>query len=162
MATARLQSNNSFKPTPHRGVNSVLCATLHAVATPPRGGLTQALGLGESMSWTEKEIFSGDDIIEPSVLVSEHRFNLPDIPTSVRVRIYRHHKGPDDSRFAFETSHLIHTPEQMGPYSPGAPWYDDPQYALHRAVDSIVSYYRAAVSKGHVPSADWLVPNTFF
>jgi hypothetical protein len=36
--------NNSFKPTPHRGVNSVLCATLHAVATPPRGGLTQALG----------------------------------------------------------------------------------------------------------------------
>ena len=37
--------NNSFKPTPHRGVNSVLCATLHAVATPMRGGLTQALGL---------------------------------------------------------------------------------------------------------------------
>ena len=36
--------NNSFKPTPHRGVDSVLCATLHAVATPPRGGLTQALG----------------------------------------------------------------------------------------------------------------------
>ena len=36
--------NNSFKPTPHRGVNSVLYATLHAVATPLRGGLTQALG----------------------------------------------------------------------------------------------------------------------
>ena len=36
--------NNSFKPTPHRGVNSVLYATLHAVATPPWGGLTQALG----------------------------------------------------------------------------------------------------------------------
>ena len=36
--------NNSFKPTPHRGVNNVLCATLHAVATPLRGGLTQALG----------------------------------------------------------------------------------------------------------------------
>jgi hypothetical protein len=35
--------NNSFKPTPHRGVNSVLCATLHAVAAPLRGGLTQAL-----------------------------------------------------------------------------------------------------------------------
>ena len=35
--------NNSFKPTPRRGVNSVLCATLHAVATPLRGGLTQAL-----------------------------------------------------------------------------------------------------------------------
>jgi len=39
-----VRPNNSFKPTPHRGVNSVLCATLHAVATPLRGGLTQALG----------------------------------------------------------------------------------------------------------------------
>jgi hypothetical protein len=37
-------ANNSFKPTPHRGGNSVLCATLHAVAAPLRGGLTQALG----------------------------------------------------------------------------------------------------------------------
>ena len=36
--------NSSFKPTPHRGVNSVLFATLHAVATPPWGGLTPALG----------------------------------------------------------------------------------------------------------------------
>ena len=45
-----LPPNNSFKPTPHRGVNSVLYATLHAVATPLRGGLTQALG-------TLKEIF---------------------------------------------------------------------------------------------------------
>jgi hypothetical protein len=39
-----MRPNNSFKPTPHRGVNSVLCATLHAVVTPLRGGLTQALG----------------------------------------------------------------------------------------------------------------------
>ena len=39
-----VRPNNSFKPTPHRGVNSVLCATLHAVVTPPQGGLTQALG----------------------------------------------------------------------------------------------------------------------
>jgi hypothetical protein len=36
--------NKSFKPTPHRGVNSVLCATLHAVDAPLRGGLTLALG----------------------------------------------------------------------------------------------------------------------
>ncbi len=42
--------NNSFKPTPHRGVNSVLYATLHAIATPPRGGLTQALGIRTNMT----------------------------------------------------------------------------------------------------------------
>ena len=35
--------NSSFKPTPHRGVNSVLYATLHAVAAPLWVGLTQAL-----------------------------------------------------------------------------------------------------------------------
>ena len=35
--------NSSFKPTPHRGVNSALYATLHAVAAPLRVGLTQAL-----------------------------------------------------------------------------------------------------------------------
>ncbi len=39
----KVTPNNSFKPTPHRGVNSVLCATLHAVATPLWGGLTPAL-----------------------------------------------------------------------------------------------------------------------
>ena len=44
-----MRPNNSFKPTPHRGGNSVLCATLHAVATPLPGGLTQALG-GEKRS----------------------------------------------------------------------------------------------------------------
>jgi hypothetical protein len=40
---ASFAPNKSFKPTPHRGVNSVLYATLHAVATPPWGGLTPAL-----------------------------------------------------------------------------------------------------------------------
>ena len=41
---ASFAPNKSFKPTPHRGGNSVLYATLHAVATPPWGGLTPALG----------------------------------------------------------------------------------------------------------------------
>ena len=40
-----MRPNKSFKPTPHRGGSSVFCATLHAVAAPPWGGLTPALGL---------------------------------------------------------------------------------------------------------------------
>ena len=44
LSPASLAPNKSFKPTPHRGGNSVLYATLHAVATPPWGGLTPALG----------------------------------------------------------------------------------------------------------------------
>ena len=39
--------NSSFKPTPHRGGDSVLYATLHAVAAPLWVGLTQALGRNE-------------------------------------------------------------------------------------------------------------------
>ena len=44
LSPASLAPNKSFKPTPHRGINSALYATLHAVATPPWGGLTPALG----------------------------------------------------------------------------------------------------------------------
>ena len=51
----RVRPNNSFKPTPHRGVNSVLYATLHAVATPLRGGLTQALALLPHMTSAAEE-----------------------------------------------------------------------------------------------------------
>ena len=41
---ASFPPNKSFKPTPHRGGNSVLYATLHAVAAPLWVGLTPALG----------------------------------------------------------------------------------------------------------------------
>ena len=45
---ASFPPNKSFKPTPHRGVNNVLCATLHAVAAPLWVGLTPALELTEN------------------------------------------------------------------------------------------------------------------
>jgi hypothetical protein len=114
------------------------------------------------MPWTEEEIFAAEEIVEPALLASEHRFSLPGILTIIKVRIYRQLKAQSDMRFEFETSHLIHTPEQIGPYSPSAPWCDDADYALHRAVESIVSYYKAAVRNGHKPSVNWLVPNDFF
>ena len=43
--------NNSFKPTPCRGVGHVLTLRLHTSAAPPRVGLTQALG-GRKHSFT--------------------------------------------------------------------------------------------------------------
>jgi hypothetical protein len=45
------QPNNSFKPTPHRGVGHVPALRLHVSAAPPRGGLTQALGALGNRSW---------------------------------------------------------------------------------------------------------------
>ncbi len=54
-------ANKSFKPTPHRGVNSVLCATLHAVATPLWGGLTPALGVsGRNMGTSGYSLYADD------------------------------------------------------------------------------------------------------
>jgi len=55
-----MRPNKSFKPTPHRGVNSVLCATLHAVAAPLWGGLTLALGstiVASRVSWKILTVF---------------------------------------------------------------------------------------------------------
>jgi hypothetical protein len=40
----QLRPNNSFKPTPHRGVGHVPALRWHMSAAPTRGGLTQALG----------------------------------------------------------------------------------------------------------------------
>lgn len=45
------------------------------------------------MSWTEEEIFAADEIVEPGALVSEHRFTLPGIPTTIKVRVYRQLKA---------------------------------------------------------------------
>ena len=41
---AGMRPNNSFKPTPCRGVGRVHALRLHTAAAPPRVGLTQALG----------------------------------------------------------------------------------------------------------------------
>jgi hypothetical protein len=59
----------------------------------------------------------------------------------------------------FEVSHSIHTPIQAGPYRTSRPIGDYWAYALHLAVDGIVSYYRQAVDAGHTPSESWLVKN---
>ena len=71
MQDVLLAPNNSFKPTPHRGVNSVLCATLHAVATPPRGGLTQALdpSMSNPTTDTEFKLWGDADLRQKSYVV---------------------------------------------------------------------------------------------
>lgn len=115
------------------------------------------------MSFTESEIFGKKGIISARVLVSEYIFSLDEILTPIRIKIYREVNShrPADS-YLFETSHSIHTPEQIGPYTPSAPWTDTPEYALKRAVDSIISYYQQAIQKGHTPNENWLVPNDVF
>ena len=76
--------NNSFKPTPHRGVNSVLYATLHAVATPLWGGLTPAL---DAM---ERELQLPDGAAEDSEALEIARIwvTRSDLLVSLNVGLY--------------------------------------------------------------------------
>jgi hypothetical protein len=64
----------------------------------------------------------------------------------------------DDGREKFHVSHSILTPIQAGPYRTGKPI----AYALHRAIDGLISSYRDAVNAGHGPEESWLGPNQLF
>ncbi len=59
----------------------------------------------------------------------------------------------------FSVSHSIHTPLQVAPYRSSHTFGDYWAYALHRALDSLLSYYRQAVTDGHMPCEAWLVKN---
>ncbi|MEQ1767688.1 MAG: hypothetical protein ABL859_09705 [Methylotenera sp.] len=53
--------NNSFKPTPCRGVGHVLCATLARVRRPATGRLNSGVsGHREIVGWTEQSFFGSN------------------------------------------------------------------------------------------------------
>lgn len=81
------------------------------------------------------------------------RFQLPGIAQAVDIRL----RALPNGWFRFFRSHTIKTPLQMGPYHPSRDIDDDAAYAMHRAIESLASYYRDAVERGHGPAEDWLV-----
>lgn len=83
-----------------------------------------------------------------------YSFWLKGIPVEIKVVISI---NPVEGGFNFKTSHVIHTPKQIGAYRPSHAWGDYPEYALHRAVTSITGEYGIAVKAGLKPSTDWLV-----
>jgi len=86
LSASKEPPNNSFKPTPHRGVNSVLCATLHAVATPPRGGLTQALELPRMES---KALQTFEHAIQDSIELLNHFDSLNKHPPPPEIEVLK-------------------------------------------------------------------------
>lgn len=115
------------------------------------------------MAWSEEKVFESKFLLEPKKLVAEYEFYLDEIPVKIGVRIYKDAKSNVCSDpYYFYTSHFIKTPEQAGPYTPSGPWTSDPEYALHRAVESLALYYREAKERGHKPSKSWLIPNDGF
>lgn len=81
------------------------------------------------------------------------RFRLAGIDTVVQIDL----EDMGNGYTRFHRSHAIHTPTQIGPYWPSRDFDDDPAYAMHRAIDSVMDYYREAVREGHEPESSWLV-----
>ncbi|HUT53686.1 MAG TPA: hypothetical protein VM658_09860 [bacterium] len=111
------------------------------------------------MPWTIESALEGESITEPIQLLSEFEFHVGELTTPIRIKLFRRIGGKE---VWFRQSHFIHTPSQFDPYMTSLPFADDEAYALHRAVDSIVSYYEAAIKDGHTPDEKWLVPNEGF
>ncbi|MER8372341.1 hypothetical protein [Mesorhizobium sp. M1406] len=85
------------------------------------------------------------------------RFRLGGIDTVVQIDLVQIGNG----NVQFRRSHAIHTPTQAGPYWPGRDFDDDPAYAMHRAIESIVDYYRQAIGEGYRPDPKWLVKSRY-
>jgi hypothetical protein len=81
------------------------------------------------------------------------RFRLAGIDAVIEIDL----EDIGNGNMRFKRSHAIHTPVQAGPYWPGRDFDDDPAYAMHRAIESIVDYYESAVREGHEPAPGWLV-----
>lgn len=109
------------------------------------------------MSWTVDEALA--PTCEPRRFLSEYRFTVGELWTTISIKLW---KRVDDDKVYFTQSHFIKTPSQAGPYTTSINCGDDEGSALHRAVDTIVSYYDSAVREGHAPEEDWLVSNTRF
>lgn len=99
---------------------------------------------------------------DPALLIvemhpSRARFRLVGIDTLIEIDL----RNAGDGRTRFRRSHAIKTPTQAGPYWPSRDFDDDPAYAMHRALESIVDYYREAIRAGHKPEPSWLVTSPY-
>lgn len=109
------------------------------------------------MPWTIEAALSGAAVAKSKATQSGYSFWLKGLPTEIEVVLSI---NGERGGFNFQTSHVIHTPKQAGPYHPSRPWGDDAAYALHQAVTSITQYYEEAIKAGLKPNAEWLIANT--
>jgi hypothetical protein len=111
------------------------------------------------MPHTIESVFDDPAIELPRQFVSEFKFSLKDIGVEIRIKIYRFLSS---SKFGFEQSHYIKTPQQGGPYRPGLAAFGNEAAALHQAVQSIMTHYEPAVQAGIEPCDEWMIPNQCF
>lgn len=92
-------------------------------------------------------------------LVTEVAFCLSDIPTSIRVRVYR---ALDSEHFSSEQSHYIQTPLQSEPIFEVADDHPSVEACLLAIGNSMAEEYQRAEAAGHTPSESWLLPSRDF
>jgi hypothetical protein len=112
---------------------------------------------------TETQAFEDEALLDCRKVHAEYQFRLDGIPVNIHVQVYEELEPNNPSEpYSYSTSHLIKTPSQLDVYTPGECTDDDPEWALNKAIRSLTEHYRQAVSQGHQPSEDWLVPNDKF
>lgn len=89
-------------------------------------------------------------------LVTEYAFCVGDIPTTIRVRVYRQLDG---NRYSCEQSHYIQTPLQAEPIYESADDHVSVDACLTTITGDMAEQYRKAEEAGHQPSEDWLLPS---
>lgn len=112
------------------------------------------------LSESEKEALSRPHIVEAGKVVGQYHIYL-EWENGYQIIRFRISERPD-SRFEFEQSHYIKTPEQASHYTTSRTHEDNVDYALHRVVGTIMDYYAEALKRGHRPNNDWFVPNRNF
>ena len=84
------------------------------------------------------------------------RVRIGELPTVVTIRLKK--RSAVRGKVEYTTSHVIHTPTDPQPYRTSVSWGDDRTRAVAKAVEDLTISYRRAISKGHQPRTEWLVP----
>ncbi len=92
-------------------------------------------------------------------LAAEMSFQLGEIPVSIRIRCYR---DADGGRISCEQSHYLQTPLQSEPSFESSDDHASVDAALAAITDDLVAQYERALTAGHRPGDDWLMPSRDF
>ena len=92
-------------------------------------------------------------------LVTELAFCLGEIPTSIRVRVYR---SLENEQFSYEQSHYLQTPLQDEPAFEIADEHASVAECLQAISNTMTEQYQRAEAAGHTPSENWLLPSRDF
>ncbi|MFZ5466610.1 MAG: hypothetical protein ACOZAI_05045 [Pseudomonadota bacterium] len=103
------------------------------------------------------------DVSESYVLIREIKafLDVEGFSPLIRIKIYQSSVHPDFP-YHFDLSHYVHTPVQAAPYYPSRTMFETETVAISQAIRALTSFMESAISAGHEPSEDWLVPNEEF